>query len=455
MLIVHLMLRRDLERGVAAAVFFLVLLPNELQVEMPGALPELTGQRAVLLVLLFNLVSQIRSVSLSSVSGLLWLLCLIGLSRMGSTLFTALDAAASFKVVFGYLIETVLYFVLIATGLRSRRAIQLVAWSSLLALITVAAIGILQRRTGLNVVAIVVPGMIEDPSGVTATFRHRILFGFAMAMGFPLALALTGDPETKWKRILAFLGLLMLPAACYFGNSRGPWLGCAVAGVVMGILGSRVIRRRLALAGLLTAVVLVVRPGTYETIHDLWEQSFSKDTIKGRSTEYRKVLWSVASSELAKSPETMLLGYGGHSTELLDLSEYFEQGHGGTTAGLGHTSWDSQYASDFMQYGYLGFGLEVLLYLAILRRTLKTWRASGETDRDFAAAGVAIALIFCWAMSTVAIFNAQLDYFFWTFVAIAGRLHSVSSPLELGSVADSQVEDQQFDDPAGSFEHGH
>ena len=48
----HVMLRRDPDQGLAAAVFFLVLLPNEVQIALPGALPELTGQRVVLLLLL-------------------------------------------------------------------------------------------------------------------------------------------------------------------------------------------------------------------------------------------------------------------------------------------------------------------------------------------------------------------------------------------------------------------
>lgn len=425
---VQRMLRRDFDKGLALAVFYLVLSPNELLIPLPGALPELNGQRVILLLLLLNHFSTQRYVSFASVSGILRLLCLIGVARIASTVFTAVDSAASFKIVLSFLLETVLFFFLVATGLRTHRSIYLVAGGSLAALVMVAGLAMVEKYTDRNLVAMLIPGTVDDYISVTATFRHRILLGFAMALGFPLALALADDPESKLRRRLAWLGLLVIPAACYFANSRGPWVACALAGGVMWLLGSRGVRRKLMLAGVLATLVLLLRPGTFQTIQNLWEQSFGQDTVKGHSTSYRLKLWTVASTELAESFGTLLLGYGGRSTELLDLSEYFDQGTGGTTAGLGHTSWDSQFASNFMQYGYLGFGLEVLLFLVVLHRVYRTWQESEGQDKDFAAALVAIALVFCWAMLVVAIFNAQLYYFFWTFVAVAGRLRAVESP---------------------------
>lgn len=442
---VQVMLRRDFDKGLALAVFFLVLSPNELQIPLPGALPQLNGQRVILLLLLLNQFSSLRYLSFASVSGILWLLCLVGAARVASTLFTALDAAASFKIVLSFLLETVLFFFLVAAGFRTRRAIYLAAWSSLAALILVAGIAFVEKYTGQNLAAVLVPGMGDNSISITATFRHRILLGFAMALGFPLALALATDPDSKPRRWFALFGLMMIPAACYFANSRGPWVGCALAGGVMWLLGSRGVRRKLVLGGVLVAAVLVLRPGTFETIRNLWEQSFSRDNIKGHSANYRLQLWTVAHSELTKSPGVFLLGYGGTSTELMDLSEYFDRGAGGSADGLGHTSWDSQFASDFMQYGYLGFGLEVLLYFAVLRRMFKTWQASEGQEKNFAAALMAIGLVFCWAMLTVSIFNWQLYYFFWTFAAVAGRLHAVRPPEELAPATDGSVEDHPDD----------
>ncbi len=445
-LTVHFLLRRDFDKGLAAAVFFLIFLPIEVQIPLPGALPELSGHRAVLLVLLVNMFPRLQRASMASVSKPLLLLCLVAACRLCSTV-TAIDPAASFKVAFGFLIETVLFFVLIAGGLRDRRTIEFVAWSSLFALVLVAGIGAVEKYKGINLAATIVPGMISGDGGVSATFRHRILFGYAMAMGLPLTLTLTlkGTDEQRWKRWLHRIGLLMLPAACYFSNSRGPWVGCALGGGVIGILGGRAIRRKLMLLAVLAALVFTLRPGTFETIKDLWNQSFSKDTIKGRSTDYRRVLWTIAYSELTKSLDHTLFGYGGHSTELMDLSGYFDRGAGGLADGLGHTSWDSQYASNFMQYGFLGFGLEVILYLSVLRMVIRAWRSSEERDREFTAACAASVLVFFWAMATVAIFNQQLDYLFWTIVAIAGRFHS--APTSSDVAHESELDFEAPEDP--------
>jgi len=438
-LTVHFLLRRDFDKGLAVAVFFLILLPNDVQIEMPMPLPGLTGHRGVLLVLLANMLPRLQRVSLSPVSRPLLILGLVAVCRLFSSI-TAIDFAASFKVTLGFLIETVLYFVLIASALNERRTIRFVAWSSLLALVLVAGIGTIEKYTGRNLAAMIVPGMNDSPTDVSATFRHRILFGYAMAMGLPLALALKGTPEDgRWKRWLPRIGMVLLPAACYFGDSRGPWVGCALAGLAMWILGGRPMRRKLMVLGALAALVLVLRPGTYDTIMSLWHQSFNNNTIKGRSADYRKVLWKVAYDELTKSSGHALLGYGGHSTEMLDVSKYFDRGAGGLAGELGHTSWDSQYASNFMQYGFLGFGLEVALYISVLGMLVRTWRHSNEEDREFTAACAATALVFFWAMATVAIFNQQLEYLFWTVVAIAGRFHSVTSSADLSPELNEDV----------------
>jgi len=442
--IVQFLLRRDLDKGLAAAVFFLVFLPVEVQIPMPGALPQLTAHRVILLIVLAHCWPRIRGLAGTPVAGVLVLAALVAACRLCSTVI-ALSPSASFKVVLDFLIETVLYFVLILAGLRSRRSIELMAWSSLAALVAVAGIGTIEKYTGINLAAQVVPGMADFPNTVSSTFRHRILFGYAMAMAFPLALALGERADTPWRRRLAGIGFFIVPAACYFSNSRGPWVGFALGTVIIGALGGARLRKKLLWAGVLTAAVLILRPGVKETIVDLWHQTFNDDSVKGESASYRKKLWWVAYSELSKSPERLVFGYGGYSTQMMDLSEYFDRGAGGLATVLGYTSWDSQYASDFMQYGFLGFGLEVAFYLAVLATVLKAWRPAAEADRPFIAACIASTGVFLFAMATVAIFNPQLEFLFWALVAACGRFQYLTAweptagdPLKEASLTDAE-----------------
>jgi O-antigen ligase len=285
-------------------------------------------------------------------------------------------------------------------------------------------IGTVEKYTGRNLAAMVVPYMADDDVSISSTYRHRILFGYAMALAFPLTLALRKAATTKWQRFLLEAAFLLLPAACYFSNSRGPWVGCALAGVMMLVLGDRVVRRKLRLASILVAAVLIMRPGVLETIQDLWRDTFDDSSVKGKSASYRKELWRVAYKNLDKSGR-MLIGFGGHSTESMDLSDDFEHGAGGRADQLGYTSWDSEYAADFMKFGLLGLVLEACLYVTIFRMVINSWRFSSGDDRRIAAACAATCAVFLWAMSTVAIFNAQLEFFFWSVIAIAGKLQAI------------------------------
>lgn len=435
--VVHLLLRRDFEKGLAAAVFFLVLLPVEVRLDTPGALPPLTGERIILLIVAFHSLKLDWKQALQPVSRIVVLLFLVALCHLAST-FTAIDPWLNLKDWLGFLIETLLYFVMIAVGLRTRRGMELMAWGALSALLVVAVIATIEKYTGRNLAAMIVPGMLDFPNSITATFRHRILLGYAMAMGFPLALVLDDFAPSNRMRWVVRASLVLLPAACYFSDSRGPWVGCALGGVVMVVLGGRAIRKKLALVGVAAVLVLVLRPGVLGTVTSLWHQTFNQDTIKGRSADYRTKLWSVAYQELDKSFGYTLLGYGGHSTEILDLGYYFSRGSGGNADVLGYTSWDSQFAADFMQFGYLGFGLEALLFLLIIGMVYRSWKLSNPPDNMFLGACMATVLVFMWAMSTVSIFNPQLEFLFWALVGIAGRFHAI-----VPSVAVSEEQDAE------------
>lgn len=437
--------RRDFSVGVGSVVFLLVLLPTEVRLDMPGALPELTAHRVVLLFFFLKTL-QHSGGTLQSRSGILALLWLIAIERLLSSL-VAEESAASFKTLFGYLIETVLYFKLVRTVLTDRRTILCSLWSSLFGFVIISGIAIVEKYRGINLAAMAISGMADFHNTVSATFRHRILLGYAMAMAFPLMVVMQGLAEGRLQKWFAWLGMFSVVAACYFSNSRGPWVGLALSLGVMLFMGGVSVVRRLRWVIILTVVVLVARPGVFETIANLWQHSFDETSLKGRSASYRLKLWQVAYNQLRKSPERLVLGYGGSATRLMDLGDEFERGSGGTAGQLGHTSWDSQYASNFLQYGTLGLLLEMMLYIAILRIAWRAWWAGGQGQREIAAACLASIGVFIWAMSNVAIFSPQLQFIFWTLVAIAEKLNALAQNAE--SEAALPLENRPHADPIG------
>jgi hypothetical protein len=339
------------------------------------------------------------------------------------------------KDFFQFVLEVALWFVVIAGSLTERRAIEKTFWAVLLALVAVGTIAAIEKYAQVNLAAKLVAGMVDDPRTVSATFRHRILLGYALAMGFPLALIAQDLAQEKWQRVLGRISLFLLPAACYFSHSRGPWVGCALAAAVMGATGGHVIRKKLVILAVLGCALLVVRPGVWESISDLWTQSFDTSSIKGASANYRKELWIVAGHQVSKSAGRFLFGYGGKILESMDLSDEFDGNgkYGGSAGPLGYTSWDSEFAAHLMQFGFVGLGLELILFWVLFKTVAAGWREVAAAEGSLVSSCGAGMLVFVWAMTNVAIFNAQLVFLFWTLVAMVNgvvHLHASSPSSE-------------------------
>lgn len=404
--------------GLAVTIFFLFLLPTEIRISTGTALPEITIHRILLLIGFWQTWRRSRWFQDRALLPGVALLVTMALGRLCSTLI-AVEPVAGAKELLSFILEYLLFFLMVGKGIRDRETVVRVLRAALLAGVIVGLLGVYEKYRGTNLAALVASGMVDNPKTVTATYRHRILFGYAMAMAFPLAFALRHWVANRAQALFLMSGVLILPAACYFGNSRGPWVGMALAGAVLMLAGSRIVRRHLCLLAMLAGLALVGMPGVQKSILNRWEQTFTTDTHKGRSASYRLELWTTAWQHLTKSPGRFVFGYGGGSTEHMQLDDYFQ--YGGGSGQLGHTSWDSEYASDFMKYGVLGLSMNVLLLLSFVRWTWRARAQCGPEAEDLLAGCLAVMFVFLWAMSNVAIFNPQLQYLFLTVVAIALR----------------------------------
>src|SRR5262249_2546470 len=110
---------------------------------------------------------------------------------------------------------------------------------------------------------------IKDVTDVIVTFRHRILFGYSMAMGWPMLLALAFRVEGRVKKLLLPAAVMMAIGSCYFSNSRGPWFGAALASGIMFVFGSAKVRKSMAIFAALSVIMVIVRPGVRATLVDL------------------------------------------------------------------------------------------------------------------------------------------------------------------------------------------
>jgi len=416
---------RGIHAGMGAFLACMVFLPGMLGIELPGSLPQFTVHRILLLIALFFLarggylargerpVTHLRILLLFGFCQVLSFAC--GVSRV-----------AGLKECVDFAFEAVIFYIMVSAFLRWDGSAPRLLTSLCHGLAAVALLAALQKYLGIGAIPYATPvALIQwlDLSDISSTYPHRILFGYAMAMGAPLALGLAvASPEPgKRRRMLAIAVLLV--AGSYFSGSRGPWIGMGLGLAAMGALGGGAVRRRLAVLAALAVAVLVFRPGVRDTITDLASSTVEEGSLKGASYQFRWQLWNVAWSEVRRSPVRFLFGYGPVSTESMDFTHYWDgqEGGGASLEKIGYTSWDNNYAADLIELGVAGFAVRLLLFASIARALLANWRRADPQTRILRGAIAGSCLVFMFAMTNVFIFSPQLKYLFWALVAIGSN----------------------------------
>jgi O-antigen ligase len=408
---------RDFRRGLCVAVTVFVIMPQTLKIKLLG-LADLSIHRLVLLLLLPFLPRLFRECPDWRRTPFLSALLALAGSQVLS-LVLSVDVGLSLKHFLSFFCEILLFYVIVSMSIRDRDDVANLIRAACRGLVIVAILAAIEKYSYFDVYA-ALTGMQKEGIawGVTATYPHRILLGYAMAMALPLMLVLTDWAAKGRPRLLAWLALIAVVAACYYATSRGPWLAAALAGVGMMVLSGGKFVRKLAIIAGLAAVVCIVRPGVWQTIFGLSNQTFQAGTLKASSYNYRWKLWHVALAEIEKSPARLLFGYGGQSTETMDLSGYFGHEEGGLAITIGFTSWDNNMACDLIEYGIVGFTIQMLIYLYVIRRLLSDWHRAEGALRELMAAIAASILVYVFALSNVYIFAPQLNYLFWILAAL-------------------------------------
>jgi O-antigen ligase len=420
-------LSHDLPSGMRLIFALLVFLPTSLRIELPGAFPQFTIHRLLIVVAFIFLIRNRDPNRKRWPIPAITLVLLLGLSQFVS-LVLGTQFVAGIKGFLNYIIEVALFYVLISEYIQTEKEIVQLLSCICYGLAAVAIVATIEKYFHVNLVEKVLPSSgaawIEagniTAGDITSTYPHRILLGYAMVMGVPLSLALSSQfGETRPGRVMYGIALLLI-GATYFSMSRGPWLGVALAVVGIAVLGGKGARRKVVYIALVAAAILIFRPGVRETIQNLYSATLDENSQKGSSYQTRWELWTVAWKEIQKSPERLIFGYGPASTESMDLSDYWygQEGYSSSMTKIGHTSWDNNYAADLIELGLIGLVLEMILFLSIIRTLVDNWRRSDPEIR-IVSGGVTVAcLVFMFAMTNVFIFAPQLKYLFWALVAI-------------------------------------
>ncbi len=442
-----ILLRKDFVKGLAFAIYFWVCMTTLLRIQLPGALPVLTIHRLMLIVVVVAwLVRRPQAVPQSMpLRGCFVLWFLAGVVSLVST---QIDFTTSLKTFLDFVLEIFIFYMVASTSLKTGEDALRVLHAAWLGLLTVALLAAVERYTGFNPVFQFIPdasAMLGGQHFVVATYQHRILLGAAMAMGVPLTFMLRETYRAMGKKLRFFwIGLGLLIAGSYFALSRGPWLGLLLACGIMFAMGSRPVRKTVAVLALFAVLTLLTRPGIVGTLGHFVEDTTDTSSFKGGTAAYRLELWRVAFHEISKSPWEFLFGYGpsaGSEIQLDWISSY-----SGKREVI--ESWDNNFAYILFQYGFVGLMAALLLYFKGLAMFYSEWRRSWPPWRDILACLLATAAVLVWMMTNVLIFAKQLHFLYWTVIAAGfvivrsegAFLHVRDDEEDAGSAAKQQPE---------------
>jgi O-antigen ligase len=418
---VFVVAQKSFSKGTCVAIALLVSLSPDLDI---GTV--LTVHRVILAVLLLFWLQGPQGSSLRSRMPFVSILVVILGSHIVSAMISITPSeltvpepkGSSLKDCIAFAVEILLFYKLVGSTLTTPKAGLAALRALVYGLAAVAVVAVIERYFRIILPVILFSHFRYLLDGIQSTYPHRILLGYAMAMGMPVALSLLDLAPTKRQKLLMWGVVVLTAVACFLADSRGGWIGMVIAGAISFLLGTGQTRKRCLWVIAFALATLVLKPGVRDTIVDRYVETFDTGSYKERSYSYRWKLWNVAFGEIGKSPERMLFGYGGQSTQGMDLSQYFGHEEGGTAVKIGFTSWDNNYAGDLIEYGWVGLGLEIFLYASIVLGLLKRWQAAKGEMKGVLAGLIAVCVIYLFAMSNVYIFSAQLKFVFWTAVVV-------------------------------------
>ena len=417
--------RRRVEDAFPVLCFFLVLMPLEARVVIPGLFDVNTIRIALLTLLALTFTRGERDdptpmpLKQLMVLHISWAVC--------STLYS-LSVATSAKQLLSQIVEYYLLYFLLVRGITSVETLHRMLYAMTIAMALCCSFSLLEVYGHWSILRLfpanlwitynggVDPLYIEWGRGLRArsTFPHPILFGDALAMSIPLNLYLVSIWERGWRRNALWISLPLMFWAIYKTSSRGPWMAVGICSVLLFVFVRTEVRTYLLALALLVGIALIARPGIWSTVEGLYTASTDATSPVGSSYLYRDALSEAVRNAVAQSPERMLLGYGLGTFRELGLPITF----------LGQVNrWytcDNNWAAFLYETGYVGLALIGLLLFRSWWIAFEGYRTLPEPHR-YLSGVLCIALSgFYFLLLSVAGYSwGQQGYMAWLLISMA------------------------------------
>lgn len=412
-------LTKGFTRTLPLATFLLVLFPFESQIVLPG-LFDFTTQRIIVvtlagLYLVFGRRKRTPELPLKYLVLLLmaWML----VSAANSVVFTI-----SVKTVLSQFFDFFVIYYLVAKNVSTSETVHQILFSFVAGMLVCSVFGFVEAYWNWSVVSLFptanhtfanLSGVMDRSNRVQSSFGHAILFGGALAMAIPMALYLVMLAKSTTRQVFLWCAIMLMFLNLFKTMSRGPWIAAIMSVTLILLGGSKKMRRYVLVIGVLAVLTLVVRPGVWESISNLYGETLNPETVQGASYEWRYALYHAAFQHLNHDLGRAIWGYGPESFFYLGWKGEFQ----GTVVPF--ESCDSSVAALMIETGYLGFLIVAVLFLRAALFGLRSYCKMPRPYNLFCLVLLTSILSFCFLMTNVAILGwGQQSYIFWILLAL-------------------------------------
>lgn len=416
--------RPQLENALPVFAFFVVLMPLESRLVVPG-IGDFNTMRVALLTLLILYLTRKEKTSNSAiplkvlmVMHVIWALC--------STAYS-LSVVTSVKQLISQVVEYYLLYFLFIKIITKRETLYKIVYAVSMSLALCSVFSLLEAYANWSILRIfpanlwitynggVDPLYIEWGRGlrVRSTFPHPILFGDALAMSIPMTLYLLSIWENKRQRLMLWLSLALMMWAIYKTSSRGPWIATGMCSMLLFILINNRVRKYLAVVAVIGVIVMLSRPGIWQTVADMYTASTDATSPVGASYLYRDTLSATVKSVVAKDTGRLLLGYG--------LGTFRELGLDITFLGVTQRWYtcDDQWAAFLYETGYVGLFIIGALLMSPLWIAFRSYRTLPKPENRLSGVFLISLAGFYFLLISVAGYSwGQQGYLSWIIISL-------------------------------------
>ena len=442
----------QLEDTLPVITFFATLMPLEARLVIPRVF-DLTTMRIALLVLLpLYLIRKeernIRPIPLKSLMliHVIWAIC--------STVYS-LSVATSVKQLISQVFEYyLLYFLFIRTITRVQ-TLYTILYAMIMAIAVCCVFSLLEAYANYSILRVfpsnlwitynggLDPLYVEWGRGlrVRSTFPHPILFGDALAMMIPLTLYLLSIWTGKVQRRLLWLSMFLMFWAIYKTVSRGPWIATGLCCVLLLIFTNGRVRKYLSVMALVGVIVMVSRPGIWQTVADLYDSSTDSASPVGASYLYRDTLTLSVKQAVAADMTRTLLGYG--------LGTFRELGLDITFLGVTQRWYtcDDNWAAFLYETGYVGLFIIFALLMSPLFIALRSYIRLPKPENQLSGVLFISLVGFYFLLMSVAGYSwGQQGYMSWILISLVVSHSMLSGSAPRHAEAENPLEEiDQYD----------